>query len=172
MKPLFMKAANGLVLIEGTDGYFNIATPDKTMHGQGCMVGENRGGRTLHDKFGRKFTGHWAVKPGIQVNHTLVTNWMNIPFDTTIHYIAVHLHPFAVSLELKDLTANRTVFKSAAKNSLAKNGLDSVDYFSSSVGLPIYKNHHYELISIYNNTSEQVHEAMAVMYLYLLDKEF
>jgi hypothetical protein len=34
MKPLFMKAANGLVLVEG------------------------------EDRYGRKFSGHWVVKPG------------------------------------------------------------------------------------------------------------
>jgi hypothetical protein len=28
---------------------------------------------------------------------------MNLPFDTTVHYVAAHLHPCVESLELRDL---------------------------------------------------------------------
>jgi len=36
---------------------------------------------------------------------------MNLRFDTTLHYIAVHLHPFAEFLELRDLTADKSILK-------------------------------------------------------------
>ena len=112
MIPLFMKSANGLVLLSGENGYYNVAMPDRTIHGEGCLIGERAAGNVRTDKFGREFSGHWVLKPGRQINKTLVTNWMNLPFDTTLHYAAVHLHPFAESLELRDLTADQRIFKS------------------------------------------------------------
>ena len=172
MKALFMKSAQGLVLLEGLDGFYNIENPDTEKHGQGCLIGENASGNPREDSYGRIFTGHWIVKPGREVNHTLVTRWMNLPFDTTVHYIAVHLHPFAESLELRDLTTGESVFKSKVKAPSDRMGIESVDYFSSPNGIPLFKNHDYEIISVYNNTTSEDQDSMAVMFLYLLDKEF
>ncbi len=67
------------------------------------------------------------VKPGREVNHTLVTEIMKLPYDTTLHYVAVHLHPFAESLELLDLTAGESVFKSRVKELDGRNGIERVD---------------------------------------------
>ena len=39
-------------------------------------------------------------------------------------------------------------------------------------GIPVYADHQYEQVSVYDNTSGEPQDAMAVMYLYLLDKEF
>ena len=97
---------------------------------------------------------------------------MNLDYDTTVHYIAVHLHPFAESLELRDLTTDQTIFKSKAKNFKDEIGLEVVDFFSSKEGILLYKDHDYEIVSVYNNTTEEDQDSMAVMYLYLLDKKF
>ncbi|MCP3912310.1 MAG: hypothetical protein GY713_15300, partial [Actinomycetia bacterium] len=132
MKALFPTAAYGLALIEGDEGYFGVRRPDEEQHGPGCMVGENAADHEYADGLGRKFTGHWVVKPGREVNRTLVTHLMQLPYDTTIHYIAVHLHPFAESLELRDLTAGETVFLSSARNLEDRIGLSHVDALSSS----------------------------------------
>lgn len=174
MKPLMQLAANGLVLVDGEDPYYDIPEADPEIHGPGCLVGTSATGNDHHvtDSQGRRFSGHWLVKPGRQVNHTNVTRFMDLPFDTTVHYIAVHLHPFAESLELRDLTAGATVFKSHAQASDGRIGLDRVDYFSSETGLPLFVDHEYELISVYDNTSGTNQDSMAVMYLYVLDKEF
>ncbi len=124
------------------------------------------------DRFGRKFTGHWIVKPGREVNHTRATTMFNLAADTTIHYIAVHMHPFAESLELRDMTTGETLFKSNVKNFDDQIGLARVDSFSSEEGLPIYADHEYEVVSTYNNTSDEDQDSMAVMYIYLLDHDF
>ncbi len=172
---LYPSSAYGLKVLEGEDGaHFNIANDNASdeQHGSGCLVGETAG-RAMTDRFGRRFTGHWVVKPGQkEVNHTYVTGLMNLPYDTKIHYIATHLHPFAESLELIDRTTGKTVFKSKARNYKKKIGLKHVDYFSSKKGIPVFKDHEYELISIYNNTSLVDQDSMAVMYLYLADKSF
>ena len=174
LKPLFMVAANALVLVEGDDGYFNIENPDAQIHGEGCLVGAaaTKHGRLWEDPYGKKFSGHWKVPPGKQVNHTNVTAYLNIPFDTRVYYIAVHLHPFAESLELRDISANKSVYKSYVRNSPGKVGLDHVDFYSSVEGLRVYRDHQYELISTYHNTSDIEHDSMAVMFLYLHDKEY
>ncbi|MDP7039545.1 MAG: hypothetical protein QGI45_10340 [Myxococcota bacterium] len=174
LKPLFMVAANALVLVEGDDGYFNIEKPDAQIHGEGCLVGAaaTKHGRIWEDPYGKKFSGHWKVPPGKQVNHTNVTAYLDIPFDTRVHYIAVHLHPFAESLELRDITTNKSVYTSYVRNSTDKVGLDHVDFYSSVEGLRVYRDHQYELISTYHNTSDIEHDSMAVMFLYLHDKEY
>ncbi len=174
MKPLFQVVANGLVLIDGKDPYFNIEAADPNVHGEGCLVGQSAvtADHLVADAQGRRFSGHWVVAPGRQVNHTNVTRFMNLPFDTTVHYIAVHLHPFAESLELRDLTADRTVYHSRARGSEGRIGLDHVDHFSSREGVPLFKDHEYELVSVYENTSDEPQDSMAVMYLYVLDHDF
>lgn len=172
MKPLFMKAATSLKTLDGNEGYWSVDKPDTEKHGPGCSVGMQAADDVRKDKFGRKFTGHWVVKPGREVNSTLVTKYLDLPFDTTIHFIAVHVHPFAESLALHDLTTGETVFESRATQFADRIGLKHVDYLSSVEGIPLYKSHEYELVSTYNNTSGTDQDSMALMYLYMLNKDF
>ncbi len=112
------------------------------------------------------------MPPGRQVNRTLVTELMNLPYDTTVHYIAVHLHPFAESLELVDLTTDESVFRAEAAQFGDRIGLARVGHYESPEGIRLYKDHDYELVSVYENTSGQEQDSMAVLYLYLHDREF
>ena len=183
LKPLFHRQLPAFALVDGESGVFGVANPDAETHGPGCVrapdpfgKGEHdeewmKAGHTFKDQLGQTFTLHWTVPPGRQVNTSYVTGGLALPFDTTVHYIAVHLHPFAESLELRDRTDNRTVFKSNTRQAKGRIGLEHVDYFSSEEGLPMYKDHEYELISIYNNTSDEDQDAMALMYLYLSAEE-
>ena len=171
MKPLFPIAGYGLTLLEGDAGYFGVRRPDEGVHGPGCLVGDNASDNTYEDSQGRKFTGHWVVPPGREVNRTLVTRLMRVPYDTTIHYIAVHLHPFAESLELRDLTTGESLFKSEAKNLDGRIGLTHVDHLESAEGIEVFADHEYEMVSVYNNTSDEPQDSMAVMYMYLWDRE-
>lgn len=171
MKPLFQKSVYGLKLLEGKDGHYGRAMSEEK-HGAGCLAGANASDHTYDDQYGRKFTGHWVVKPGREVNKTPVTKLLSLPYDTTVHYIAVHLHPFAESLELYDVTADESVFKSKVRPVKGRIGIDHVDYFSSEEGVLIHDDHEYELISVYNNTTDEPQDSMAVMYMYFLDKRF
>jgi hypothetical protein len=170
--PLFTKGVYGLQLLEGQDGYFGVEAPQASVHGPGCLQGQNATTHTFDDGQGRKFTGHWVVKPGREINQTLVTKILELPYDTTIHYIAVHLHPFAESLELRDLTTGESVFKSSTRQFPDRIGLAHVDSYSSPQGIPIYKDHEYELVSVYQNITDRDQDSMAVMNLYMLDKDF
>jgi hypothetical protein len=183
VKPLLHRQLPCFALVEGESGVFGIAAPDAEVHGPGCVrapdpLGKGqhdekwmKTGHTFKDPLGQTFTLHWVVPPGRQVNTSLVTGGLALPYDTTVHYIAVHLHPFAESLELRDRTAKRTVFKSYTRQMKGRIGLEHVDFFSSEEGVLMYKDHEYELISIYNNTSDEDQDAMALMYLYLLAQD-
>jgi len=172
MRPLMQRAAQGAVLVSGKDGYHGISEGNPEQHGPGCQVGMPQSASGMQDAFGRVFAPHWQVPPGREVNHSLVTRFMDIRYDTTIHYIAVHLHPFATSLELRDLTADSIVFRSNARAPETGVGLEHVEAFSSEEGIPVYADHEYELVSVYQNTTDQTQDSMAVMFLYLLDRDF
>ena len=62
------------------------------------------------------------------------------------------------------------MFKSSADNRAEKIGLANVESYSSAEGLKLYKDHEYTLISIYQNDSGEAQDAMAVMFLYMLDQ--
>lgn len=169
--PLMPLGAYGLALLEGDGAYFGVERPEAEVHGPGCLPGETASDHAYTDPLGRTFTGHWVVKPGREVNTTLVTHLMRLPYDTTIHAIAVHLHPYAESLELRDLTAGTTLFKSTARNFEDRVGLAHVEAFTSESGLAVYRDHQYELISVYDNTTDEDQDSMAVMYIYVRDRD-
>jgi hypothetical protein len=122
------------------------------------------------DHRGRRVTGHWILPPGRETLRSPVTHMLDLHRDTTVHFIAVHLHPFAESLELFDATVGRRVFISHARGQATFPGLRSVATLSSVEGVPIHADHEYVLNSVYNNTSGVEQDAMAVLYLYLRDR--
>lgn len=172
--PLFNAAVFGMALVsEPEEGTGSLPESE---HGDSCLVRPQApnamGGSEYRDSSGRSFTGHWVVKPGVEENRTVVTPLLNLPFDTTLHHAAVHLHPYAKSLELRDVTANRTLFRSDARGPDFGLGLEEVTSFASAQGIRLYKDHEYELVSVYDNTSGRDQDSMAVMYLGLRDHEF
>ena len=64
------------------------------------------------------------------------------------------------------------MFKSRTRPFSDKVGLEHVEYFSSEKGIPVFKDHEYELVSSYNNTTSEDQDSMAVLLLYLQDKKF
>lgn len=175
MMPLYNSGVFGMALVEGPEGILPEMLPESE-HGSSCLMRPQApnamGGSEYRDKAGRKFTGHWVVKPGREENVTDVTDLLALPFDTKLHHAAVHLHPFAESLELRDATAGTSVFKSIARGPEHGYGLTDVSSFASAEGVPLLEGHRYELVSVYNNTSGKDADSMAVMYLGILDKEF
>jgi hypothetical protein len=176
LKPLMPRAVFGMKLIAGSDGYYALQAGeiDAKLHGEGCQVGVDAGTQysaVFKDGQGRTFSGHWIVKPGREENHSLVTKLLALPYDTTLHYVAVHLHPFAESVELRDLTSGTTVYKSHARQERERIGLKEVEFLSSAEGIPLYKDHEYEVVSVYDNTSGVDQDAMATMFLYVAAKD-
>ena len=178
MRPLFMMAPFVMTLLEGKDGYFGLeqGAGSAAAQGDGCLPGTHAAHASttgvFGDDFGRRFSGHWVVKPGRQTNSSYVTKLMEVPFDTTLHYVAVHVHPFCESLELRDLTSGETLFKSRITNPPSGIGVEAVEVFSSVQGVPIRKGHEYELVSVYVNPTDVEQDAMATFFLYVEDRAF
>jgi hypothetical protein len=171
LQALYPAGAYGLKLLRGEDGRHGVDA-SAGEHGPSCLPGEAAAEGEYDDGKGRAFTGHWVVKPGREVNRTRVTDILELPFDTTLHYVAVHLHPFAESLELRDLTTGTTVYRATTRQAERGIGLAHVDFYASAAGLPLYRGHEYEVVSVYDNTSGEDQDSMAVLNLYLLDREF
>lgn len=172
-KPLLQHGIFVMASLDDTEAYFNVLDPNEEQEGSSCAVGEHANVNlgVFRDKFGRRFSGHWIVKPGREVRRTLVTEQLNLQYDTRIHFIGVHLHPFAESFELRDLTTGESLWTTKPLGPSDKIGLTEVDYYSSEDGIPIFMDHEYELVSVYDNTSGVDQDAMATMFLYLYDPE-
>ncbi len=176
--PLFNLPASGMVQMSDNPLALTSMPTDHADHvGASCLVGmraPNAAGMASDyvDPKGRHMTGHWVVPPGKQVNTSDITWFMNLPYDSKLHYAAVHLHPFAQSLTLRDATAGTEVFKAQAVNPKRGAGLDRVDAFVSLEGVMLYKAHKYELVSVYDNPTKQNADSMASMFLALDDPEF
>jgi len=176
LKPVFPTNGFVMALVDGKTGIYNIDDPNDTQKHATCLPGlhaKSAFDSSLYtDKVGQKFTGHWVIKPGKEERHMRVTDWLNIPYDTTLHYVSLHVHPFAEKMILKDLTTGKTVFTSIMKGPKKGIGINYIKDFSSKKGIPIYKDHEYDMVSFYDNTSGVDQDAMATMFLYLADKEF
>lgn len=139
----------------------------------GCGIdpdtAENAGGPLSSTPKGT-FTGHWVVRPGKEVRKSNIG--YTFPFDTSIHYICVHVHPGAESFELRDLTTQQSLFVAKGEQLTQGVGLDRISYFSSDKGIPVFRNHQYELISQYRNDTQEPQSAMAFMFFYVLDQQF
>ena len=117
---------------------------------------------------------HWMVPPGRhQYRYQLESKFLaNLPFDTTVHYINAHLHPHGEFIELRDLTTGQTVFRSSATNNAERSGLTTLTDFSSDEGVVIRRDHQYEMVAEYDNTTDHDIDAMAILFLYLRDQTF
>jgi hypothetical protein len=133
-----------------------------TQHmGAGCAESKTRDG----------LTNHWIVSRGRHIYKTEITPQLNIPFDTTIHYATIHVHPFARGLQLRDLTTGATILSLSSRDWPDRIGVAHVDEFKSVSGIPIFRDHRYELSAEYDNISGSKTDAMAILYLYLLETD-
>jgi len=121
------------------------------------------------DQYGRRFTGHWNVEPGSEALATDVSRTLNLSVPSNVHYMAVHLHPFAEHMQLRDVTADTVLFQVTASNFKDRIGLHELDFYSSEQGLALFPDHQYVLESEYANPTQEVHTAMATLSLYLAE---
>jgi hypothetical protein len=116
-------------------------------------------------------SNHWTVPPGDHVYTTNITPQLHLPFDTAVHYATIHVHPFARWLELRDRTTGETVLHLNSHDLPDRIGVAQVDELKSIDGIAILRGHQYELAVEYNNTSGASTDAMAILYLYLGDRD-
>jgi hypothetical protein len=180
MKPLFNLGASGMVQLNDAlalTSMMGSAPAGEQHHGASCLIGQRAPqaaatSADYTDPSGRKMTGHWIVPPGRQVNASDITWFLNLPYNTRLHYAAAHLHPFAESLSVRDVTTGAIIVQARATNPGKGIGLAHVETFTSLEGVPLYADHKYELQSVYNNTSGANADSMASVFLGLDDPEF
>lgn len=176
--PTAASATNSIAVDASKRAPADAASADHAGHGASCLLlprAPNASGTASDytDPDGHRLTGHWLVPPGKQVNRSDITWFLGLPYDIAyLRYAAVHLHPFAKSLTIKDTTTGQTIFEAKAQNPDTGIGLTHVDTFTSTQGVPLYRKHKYELISVYNNTTKENHDSMASAFLSLDDPEF
>lgn len=171
LQPLYQTVASAKTMAQGDQAFFGELESGEGGEAPTCLPGEHAA-ELVTDQFGRKISGHWVVSPGRQVVENLVTGDLGLSYDTTLHAIDVHLHPFAESIELLDMTTGKSLFKSVATQAEDGVGLRHVETYRSSEGIPVFKDHEYGLVTVYDNPTEEDHDAMAVLYVHALDKTF
>lgn len=173
LQPLFAVSLVGLASVGDTPQNYCVTPQGAGTTGSGCLVSTSAVvDGVFTDAAGNKFTAHWVVKPGVEQASTLLDDIFTLPYDTTLHYAMLHVHAFCESVELYDLTDNKTVLSFECKQLPDKVGLLKTQEHTSIEGIPLYKDHSYELRSVYNNTSGVDQDAMVVLYVYLKDKSF
>ena len=165
MKPLYQQSIE-IARYVGKDGNY---AHNSTMETTDCRPVRNS--KVYKNNDGKLYSGHWIVPKGEETIKTDVTEMLNLPFSTTVHFINVHLHPYAEYLEFRDKTIDSTLFKSFSNDYKNIEGVNSIDYYSDSIGIFLDKKHTYELICKTVNNTDEEKDMMAVMYLYLHDKE-
>lgn len=108
---------------------------------------------------------HWIVPPGIQKT---VNRYPSIvPFDSHVHFAVAHLHNHGEYVRLTDTTTGEIVWQFDVEYEPDRRQILRIPTYASSEGFPIYADRVYEIETLYNNTTDQPTDAMAMLYLYL-----
>lgn len=110
---------------------------------------------------------HFNVPPGRHEYKSPIDRTNPIYMGGNIHYIKLHLHPYGESVTLTDKTNGKTVWHGKTIKDKNKAALTDADFYSSVEGIKIEPAHEYEITTVYNNTSNSVTDAMAVLRLYV-----
>lgn len=121
---------------------------------------------------GSQTTAHFLVPPGRTAYVQSFRGADQLPFDTTLHSITAHLHVYGTAIELWDTTENRLLFRSEAANDARRTHVTHMTEYSSAEGIPVFRDHEYELRATYENTTGHPVDGMAVMYFYFFDKAY
>lgn len=124
------------------------------------------------DEQGRRYGMHWMVAPGRHEFRTPVDDQLELPFDTTVHYVTAHLHPYGESIALVDRSSGEAIFELRAHPYADRLGIARMDSFSSSEGVALSRRGRYELVTVYDNPTDEPVDAMGILYLYLRDRAF
>lgn len=142
-------------------------------HGPSCMVtstGENAPnaipGSITTDAEDRKMTGHWSVPPGVQPYTCPISESRDYGFsseDRTVRAVWTHVHPLCQNVTLMICDGKKkTPAWSTTIDTKTNHGLEIAKigdlYFKDGVVLP--KGKHFEINSIYNNTTGITQDSM------------
>lgn len=121
------------------------------------------------DDYGRTYNGHWHLENGQQVFTTNITNMLNLSKQERIIAMGAHVHPFAINVELWDLTFNTKLSALNVQNHRDKIGLNRIE-FKTNLSIDLDTNRQYALRTYYDcRDTINKHTGMANLGLYLLE---
>ena len=166
LKPLYMRYAVLVLPYDVTDK-IDFSDIDSKVR---CVIptGDHHGFNSLNEKR-EPITAFWKVPVGKHTYRSNFTKVLDLDTVVTLHKINSHVHPFATSLALRDITLDTTLFKSLVTNYENRIGLEKITSFSSIEGIKLYPDHEYELVEEVNNTTDSEIEMMGSMFLYFYD---
>ena len=166
LKPLMPRA---LVMLQNFDKE-NPYNPDLSLDPTLCTPVDLKS-HTYEDNKGVVLSSHWVLPSGNTQYEYDITYQLALKEDATIHAMIAHLHPYAKTFSLYDMTADEVVYAFECENYDQKIGLKNVPTYSSVKGIKLHADHKYKLILVTTNTSSASRDMMAVLYAYVYDRE-
>jgi hypothetical protein len=86
-----------------------------------------------------------------------------MPIDGRIHVLGTHIHPYALSIELYNVSRKETVWKGALSSDATGT---SMGVYSSAEGYPVRAGEVYKVVSVYDNPTTAPIDAMAGLFIF------
>ncbi|NQY28885.1 MAG: hypothetical protein HRT69_05365 [Flavobacteriaceae bacterium] len=166
LKPLYPKLIF-MMLPYDTENPYEIK---QDMPANSCIPIETKN-HTYQDEEGNFLSGHWKIFKGKSKYTYNVTNLLAIKDTVTLHQITPHLHPFAERFRLIDNTSKEIIYSCEVTNHKNGIGLTDTPSFKSEKGIKMYPTHDYQLELTTNNTTTEIQDMMASLFLFFYDKE-
>src|SRR5262249_39523250 len=140
MNPLFRRAVYGFEPIGKASPHTMCFGGNHPGAACGPFVGQ-AASTAFVASLGKTNTIHWLIPPGDYEGRVPVSDQLDLPFDTTVHYVTGHLHPYGKSLELVDKTEGNTVFTIHSADRKDRLGVERMEEWSSVEGVQMKKDH-------------------------------
>jgi hypothetical protein len=88
----------------------------------------------------------------------------HVPFDGRIHFIGTHIHPYAESIEVFNVSRNERIWKSEKKID-ATGSMRGLTVYSSPEGYPVEILQTLRLKAVYGNPTDKPIDAMAGVFI-------
>ena len=96
---------------------------------------------------------------------------VTLGFEGRIHFMGTHVHPFAESMELQNLTRDERVWRGASVRG-GSGKMTGFEVYSSVEGYPVQPGEAFRITSSYDNPTDGPVDAMAGLFImYSLDSE-
>ena len=106
------------------------------------------------------------VPPGLHSFETI----FRMPSSGTIHFMGSHVHPYAKSMELFNVSRSERVWQGSTHHN-AKGVQISMDTFSSAEGYRVASTETLKIVSVYDNLTDEYTDAMAGMFIFYAPDE-
>ena len=114
---------------------------------------------------------YWEVPPGGMILRNKISPNLKLPGAARLHGLTAHLERHAVSAELYDATAKKSLLKLATRRG-ADGLLSSVESYSSTRGIVLQPGHDYEAIIRYDNPTQSPIRGVCYLTFYFYDSAF